>query len=449
MKRSNRSWLQIAAIATFFTVSGAVYAQDASEPGVNAPWYASGGLGVIMFEGDEEVENGLLLVGRLGYDYSERWTVEGVLIIAPKLDENTVGFTEIDPATGQTVKGRRPQADEPFGDTYATGLSLDGLYHFTRWERLDPYLAVGGGFIWYGDEVNGKSFDTSIRVGGGVMYHFNDEWAVRADGRTFVAGNDTEANAIIDGGVVWTWGAGLPYDYQATGGPKDSDGDGLPDDEEAEWGTDPYDPDSDDDGLSDGEEVYEWKTDPLNPDTDWDGLRDGHDEVHKYKTNPLERDTDKGGVADGHEVIEDGTDPLDPSDDLMLVELYIQFDYDKAEIKPEFFAKIDVLAKVLARNPESTARIEGHADRTKKSKKAYNKRLSTRRAKSVLNYLADKGGIDSGRLAAHGYGFERPKAENDPSKGNPLNRRVEVYIRGLESAARQELDSLSIAPEMK
>ena len=50
---------------------------------------------------------------------------------------------------------------------------------------------------------------------------------------------------------------------------------------------------------------------PLNPDTDYDGLTDG-EEVHNYKTNPLLRDTDGGGVADGHEVIEDNTNPLDP-----------------------------------------------------------------------------------------------------------------------------------------
>ena len=92
--------------------------------------------------------------------------------------------------------------------------------------------------------------------------------------------------------------------------------------------------------MSDGEEVNQYKTDPLNPDTDFDGLKDGYDEVHKYRTNPLIRDTDNGGVADGHEVIEDGTDPLDPADDLILFELNIQFDYDKAVIKSEYYRAI-------------------------------------------------------------------------------------------------------------
>ena len=32
-------------------------------------------------------------------------------------------------------------------------------------------------------------------------------------------------------------------------------------------------------------------------------------------------------------------------------------------------------------------------------------------------------------MSAAGYGFNRPKAANDPVNGNPVNRRVEVYIR--------------------
>jgi len=400
------------------------------EPGNEAPWYVCGGLGVIQFEGDEEVEDGLMLTARVGYDWNEWWSLEGEFTLAPQLDENTVGFTEIDPATGRVVSGRRPQADEPFGDTAAAGLAVDALFHFTRWDRLDPYLTLGFGVRWYEEEVNGENFDPAIRAGGGVMWHFNDEWAMRADARTFIAGNDTEANAVIDAGVVWYWGARVPQKFTATGGPVDSDGDGLSDAQEAEIGTDPLDPDTDKDGLTDGEEVNKYKTDPLNPDTDYDGLTDGNDEVHKYRTDPLKRDTDGGKVADGHEVIEDSTDPLDPSDDLYLIELQLEFDYDKAVIKPQYYAKLDVVAKVLSRSPDSTARIEGHADKTKKSGKKYNLRLSKRRAQAVLDYLAEKGGIARGRMEAHGYGFSRPKAPNDPETGNPENRRVEVYIRG-------------------
>jgi OOP family OmpA-OmpF porin len=406
----------------------------AEETSLESHWYFAPGAGVIQYEGDEEVKDGFFLTARLGYDYNEWWSLEGVFTLAPSLDENFVGraYDEergvaIDPP--QRVSQVTGTEEAAFGDTWAAGLAVDGLFHFTRWDRLDPYLSLGVGFLWYGDEVNEHTFDPALRGGGGVMYHFNDEWAVRVDGRTFLAGNDTEANAVIDAGVVWTWGARVPPKLVAIGGPNDSDGDGLTDDEELELGTDPYDPDTDSDGLSDGEEVNTYETNPLQPDTDWDLLRDGP-EVKTYGTDPLVADTDKGGVSDGHEVLEDDTDPRVKADDLMLFELNIQFDYDKAVIKPEFFAELDVIGKVLTRHPESTALIEGHADRKKDSSASYNRKLSERRAKAVLGYLAETAGIKKNRMKAVGYGFDRPKAPNDPKLGNPVNRRVEVYIRG-------------------
>ncbi len=421
----------VCGLAVALFVSAQLQAQV--EDSIEAKWYAGAGLGYLNYEGDQVLEDGAFISGRVGYDWNEWWSIEGMLFLAPSLDENFVGDTYFDPATGQDVKrevSQAPQGEQGFGSTFAFGTIVDALFHFTRWERIDPFLAVGGGLTFYGDTINGKDVDASVRAGGGLMYHFNDEWACRGDIRTLISGNSTEVNLIYDVSAIWYWGAHVPAKIVAHGGPLDSDGDGLTDDLENDIGTDPYDPDTDKDGLSDGEEYHQYRTDPLNPDTDYDGLTDGNDEVSKYRTNPLMRDTDNGGVADGHEVIEDGTDPLDPSDDLRLFELNIQFDYNRDVVKQAYFEELSVVAKVLQRNPEASARIEGHADQTSKSKKDYNRDLSERRAQAVLNHLAKQGGIAKSRMAAHGYGFSRPKAPNDPRTGNPVNRRVEIYIRG-------------------
>ena len=93
----------------------------------------------------------------------------------------------------------------------------------------------------------------------------------------------------------------------------DSDDDGLTDGEEDALGTDPFDPDTDDDGLTDGDEVEIHGTDPLDPDTDDDGLNDG-DEI-AAGTDPFDSDTDDDGLTDGDEVHVYGTDPLDPDTD--------------------------------------------------------------------------------------------------------------------------------------
>ncbi|NQU40468.1 MAG: OmpA family protein [Lentisphaerae bacterium] len=395
-----------------------------------ARWYVSPSLGVLAFEGDQEVDGGLQGNIRLGYDVSEWWSIEGMLLVAPTLDENF--RTEY--GTGAKISRlQEVPGNAGVDSTSAFALSFEGLFHFTRWDRLDPFLAIGAGLTIYADDMAEGATEPAFRLGGGVMYHFNDEWALRADGRAILAGKDTEANTQVDAGVVWTWGARISPAMRAAGGPLDSDGDRLSDVRESELGTDPYDPDTDKDELSDGDEVLTYETDPLNPDTDYDGLKDGA-EVLKHKTDPLDRDTDDGGVADGHEVIEDNTDPLNPADDLILFELNLQFDYDKADIKPEYFDDLNVIAKVMHRHPGSSARIEGHADKLKKSSASYNRRLSKRRAESVLSYLEAVGGIDGDLMNAVGYGFDRPKAANDPEFGNPINRRVEVYLRGVDKA---------------
>lgn len=62
---------------------------------------------------------------------------------------------------------------------------------------------------------------------------------------------------------------------------RDSDGDGLLDTEEAEFGTNPDSLDSDNDGLNDRQEIRVYKTEPMIPDTDGDGFEDG-EEVRQF-----------------------------------------------------------------------------------------------------------------------------------------------------------------------
>ena len=72
---------------------------------------------------------------------------------------------------------------------------------------------------------------------------------------------------------------------------------------------------TDADGLSDKVEVLIKHTDPLNPDTDGDGLTDGQEAgAGGYGTDPLNPDPDGGGTNDGVEVGR-GTNPFDAADD--------------------------------------------------------------------------------------------------------------------------------------
>ena len=400
-----------------------------------ARWYFSPGIGFYVTEGDQPLKDGLEIDFRLGYDLNEWWSLEGGLLFAPKLDEQfdknlnrkgPDGTWHTIPAPTSHSRGK----DHDFGDTWMLEAYADLLFHFTRWERLDPYLAGGIGLNIYGKDVveDGKS-EFVFRAGAGLMYGLTDEWSLRGDWRMLLTSDNTEFNSIIDVGIVWHWGARQEPAILVTDGPVDSDGDGLSDEYELRIGTDPLNPDTDGDGLKDGEEVLTYKTDPLNPDSDYDLLTDG-DEVRKYRTDPLDPDTDKGGVRDGHEVLEDGTDPRNGNDDFLRFELHLLFDYDKAIINPKDYPDLDKVAAILLRHPTATAVIEGHADRTSRSKRRHNLDLSERRAKAVRSYISAKGVAES-RLRAVGYGFDRPQYEPDLVNGTPLNRRVEVYVKGV------------------
>lgn len=94
----------------------------------------------------------------------------------------------------------------------------------------------------------------------------------------------------------------------------DSDDDGLSNGEELARGTAPFTNDTDGDGLEDGAEVARYGTNATLNDTDGDGLDDG-EEVLEYGTNPSVADTDGDGLTDGAEVTEHGSDPTDPDTD--------------------------------------------------------------------------------------------------------------------------------------
>jgi OOP family OmpA-OmpF porin len=102
--------------------------------------------------------------------------------------------------------------------------------------------------------------------------------------------------------------------------------------------------------------------------------------------------------------------------------LKIEFDFDKAVIKPQYFSEVEKVANFLKEHPESTGVIEGHTDSIGGA--AYNMGLSQRRAESVVNMLVEKYGIAASRLTAKGYGLTKPIASNKTKEGRQRNRRV-------------------------
>jgi len=103
----------------------------------------------------------------------------------------------------------------------------------------------------------------------------------------------------------------------------------------------------------------------------------------------------------------------------------IFFEYKKASLSKESKVELSRILKLMKKYPSLEIEVSGHTDNVGGAD--YNKTLSLRRAKSVVNYLV-KNGIDANRMTAKGYGFDKPIASNDTDEGRKKNRRSEVII---------------------
>ncbi len=108
------------------------------------------------------------------------------------------------------------------------------------------------------------------------------------------------------------------------------------------------------------------------------------------------------------------------------VALHINFDTDKATLRPDAQPVIEEIHKLLSGDPGLKLSIEGHTDNT--GTPAHNQELSTARARSVLGALVGLG-IDPARLSSRGFGQDKPVADNGTEDGRAQNRRVELVKR--------------------
>ncbi len=289
--------------------------------------------------------------------------------------------------------------DKPPSDPYFNATENNG------WATMFP---VGGGF-----EI-GLSNEIILDISGGYTFTLTDD----LNGYNNKVNDENKSN---DG--YFNLGLGLTFVHGS--GKSDKDIDGLTKRIETALGTDPNNPDTDGDGLKDGEEVKTYKTDPLNTDTDDDTLADG-EEVNKYKTDPLSVDTD-GGTVDDFTEVNRGTDPLDPEDDVIKIDVPIvlegiTFATGKSDITPESARVLEGALKTMTIYPEIIVEVSGHTDDVGGS--VSNQKLSQRRADSAREWLILRG-VDPNRIFSKGYGEENPIVLNTTKENRRGNRRIE------------------------
>jgi outer membrane protein OmpA-like peptidoglycan-associated protein len=217
--------------------------------------------------------------------------------------------------------------------------------------------------------------------------------------------------------------------------PLDTDGDGVPDAEDAcptqvgDASPGAYrrgcPPDRDRDGIPDADDACpevpglpsdDPKKNGCPADTDGDGIPDDKDACPR-EAGPASADPKQNGCPTAVRV--EGTQ-------IIILE-QVNFETGRDEIKPDSFALLQQVTDVLRQHPEiARVAVDGHTDDRGGDKP--NKNLSERRALAVVRWMVEHG-VDARRLEARGFGQRRPLADNKTDAGRAKNRRVEFQIR--------------------
>ena len=103
----------------------------------------------------------------------------------------------------------------------------------------------------------------------------------------------------------------------------------------------------------------------------------------------------------------------------------VYFDFDSYSLDGEDRATLDAQADWLARNPNVSVTIEGHAD--ERGTREYNLALGDRRANSARDYLQSRG-VAAGRMQTLSWGKERPAVEGSNESAWAQNRRAVTVV---------------------
>ena len=398
--------------------------------------------------------------------YNEFFNAEDHYNIVPAISQLSVG-RYIAAGFSAELGGAFNKIDK-IGDMEVDDLSYWAIDANVKWDIravintgkvVEPYLLVGGGYTWMGDED-----DVSANFGGGLNFWFNDKVGLNLQtkyrhtfdsnvyqhfqhslGITFkMGGTDTDGDGVYDKFDACPDVFGLAeFD-----GCPDTDGDGIIDSEDAcpnEAGLAEFNgcPDSDGDGIADKDDECPneagTKENRGCPDTDGDTVIDKEDACIKVPGPAANKgcpwpDTDGDGVLDKDDECKNEAGPasnkgcpegISDEDLAKINELTkgVYFASESAVFTEEVPSKLDQIAEILKAYPKENVVVEGHCD--SRGPKKYNDKLSEERAAAVKTYLETKG-ISADNMSTVGFGKDKPVNENANSKERAQNRRVEI-----------------------
>ncbi len=330
-------------------------------------FYLAPGVQWMNFAEDTRLENDWGFSAGLGYQLTERFSVE-------------LGYFDLDPD--------HPSGTEIDIDHYR----LDGLYdiggNLGAWQ---PFVVGGvGNTKFEGDN------DSILNVGAGLRLELGEnlEWRTAVRRYQYLGRDLEDVDWGIDTALLLYFGFGnetRPIAEPATR-----------QESRATASTTPARSNATSDASAPSEAAI--------ADADRDGVADGDDDC---PNTPMNYAVDANGC------------PI-PVEEVARVELLVNFDFDRSEVKPEYLDEIEEVTDFMEQYPDVIVELEGHTD--SRGAEQYNLGLSDRRANAVRQVMIDRFGISAGRITARGFGESQPVASNDTDSGRARNRRVVTVI---------------------
>jgi OOP family OmpA-OmpF porin len=313
--------------------------------------------GYNFFEKGQNLENRPVYGGRLGYNFTRHFGIEGAgEFINSRVDDKAKTADE------------EGQFGRPMDGVDSTFYHLDLVYHFKPDGKFNPFILAGFGGAHYSPEISTRDM-AAFNVGVGAKYWLTDNIALRFDLQDYMVTEifqETYHNIGVTIGITFAFGG------------------------KAKRATSP---------VAKYEPIPESKPEPESRPTP------------PPPPPPEPRVEEKVVILASEPKVEEkvvaAVSETKAEEKIIILAFEdVHFDFDKSTLKPEAQTILKRNIQLLKDNPKAQIRIAGYTSAS--GTEAYNQKLSERRANAVQEYLINEGVITRDRLSTIGYGETNP-----------------------------------------